>query len=284
MKMQSISFELSHLSLTGLSCGDEQAPKILALHGWLDNAASFTPLSHYVDNYHLIAIDWPGHGHSQHRPLGANYNLLDYVQDLYELITSQGWGKVHILAHSLGAIVSSIFAASFPELVDKLILIEGLGPLTATPEQTKDNIRKSVSSQLKVASKRKTIHPTKASAIEARKNASDFDLEIAQILVERAIEPLNGGYTWRSDIRLRSHSPIRMTQPQANDIVSNISADTLLIVGTNGMKMLKQAIFQRQNMLKQLTLVEFSGGHHVHMEQPLLTWQAIAKHLSKKNV
>ena len=55
--MQPITFQLPHLTLRGLTNGNEQAPVLLCLHGWLDNAASFEPLSQYLSKYHVIAIE-----------------------------------------------------------------------------------------------------------------------------------------------------------------------------------------------------------------------------------
>ena len=31
---------------------------------------------------HIVAIDLPGHGQSSHRPVGAQYNVFEYVLDL----------------------------------------------------------------------------------------------------------------------------------------------------------------------------------------------------------
>lgn len=277
--MKTVQFNLPHITLAGLSWGNEEKPKIIALHGWLDNAASYVPLSAHVEQYHVIAIDWPGHGFSDHRPAGCHYQLLDYVYDLYCLIEQQAWGKVHIVGHSLGAIVASVFAASFPELVDKLVVIEALGPLTAATEETQTSIRKSAMVRLNQVNKSKPVHPTALSAINARYHAGDFSLEIAKILVMRSLEPTEGGYTWRSDIRLRLPSPWRMSEDQAQDLLAKIKAHTLLIIGSKGLPMVNENLERRRGLFEQLSVVELAGGHHVHMEQPRLTWLAIRSHI-----
>ena len=42
--IEEIEFDLGEIKLRGLACGDNRADLILCLHGWLDNAASFSPL------------------------------------------------------------------------------------------------------------------------------------------------------------------------------------------------------------------------------------------------
>ena len=56
--------------LAALRGGDPQGPKLLALHGWLDNAASFAPMAAHLAAFDLVALDLPGHGASSHRAEG----------------------------------------------------------------------------------------------------------------------------------------------------------------------------------------------------------------------
>ena len=123
--MQEIVFQLPHLRLQGLQQGDINKPVILALHGWLDNAASFLPLAAELDlsEHQLIALDMAGHGHSQHRSADAHYHLVDWIQDIHQLIESNNWSRVILLGHSLGGIVASLYASAFAEKVSKLILL-----------------------------------------------------------------------------------------------------------------------------------------------------------------
>ena len=61
----------------GVRWGNPNAPAVLGLHGWLDNVATFAPLSPLLADLQIFAIDLPGHGLSEHRPSGVRYHLLD---------------------------------------------------------------------------------------------------------------------------------------------------------------------------------------------------------------
>ena len=62
-----IRLDTTQGALAGLAWRREGAPRVLCLHGWLDNAASFVPLAPLLDRLDVVALDLPGHGHSEHR-------------------------------------------------------------------------------------------------------------------------------------------------------------------------------------------------------------------------
>ena len=140
--VKAVTFEINGRKISGISNGNEQGELLLCLHGWLDNAASFQPLLPYLTNYHVIAIDWPGHGLSDHRSADAHYHFLDWVYDLIALFRTQQWQAIDIVGHSMGAMVACSFAAAFPEHVRTLTLIDAIGVLTADEATTTAQLRK----------------------------------------------------------------------------------------------------------------------------------------------
>lgn len=54
----------------------------MALHGWLDNAMSFSQLAPLLSDAgcHVIAMDLPGHGNSEHFPSYCSYTFVDYAR------------------------------------------------------------------------------------------------------------------------------------------------------------------------------------------------------------
>ena len=64
MRARERTFDLRGLRVAAIEWGADGARPVLALHGWLDNAASFARLATLLDRLHLVAIDLPGHGRS----------------------------------------------------------------------------------------------------------------------------------------------------------------------------------------------------------------------------
>ena len=74
------------LSYAGLEWGDPNGYPIVALHGWLDNALSFSVMAPFLSKYRLIALDLSGQGLSDHRSSDATYHIWDDVPQLLSLI------------------------------------------------------------------------------------------------------------------------------------------------------------------------------------------------------
>ena len=59
--------------------------------------------------------------------IGGSYGLSDYVYDIAQLIHQTKHQPITIIGHSLGGAISLQFTALFPDMVQKLVAIEGLG-------------------------------------------------------------------------------------------------------------------------------------------------------------
>jgi len=284
-KIEQLSYQLDDLTLAALACGDKNNQPVLCLHGYLDNAASFVPLmkqiaqeNELLSNRYIIALDWPGHGHSDHRSSGAHYHFFDYVSDLLTLFSHNNWQSIDIVAHSMGAMIASAFAAAFPEKVKSLTLIDSFGFICAPAEQTTNQLRKGVMSRVKTVKPNRTF--TEDMAVKARLHVSDLTDEHAQLIVNRSlieVTPEQNGveagnndnvlYRWRSDPRLRTLSLYRLSLVQAQQLFSDIKCPLQLIYGDKGMEMVVTGLEQFSSAIDNLTMTKLAGGHHVHMEK-----------------
>lgn len=266
--MQELSFELSHLTLKALAFGDPHKPMILALHGWLDNAASFIPLSDYLSDYYIVALDITGHGLSDHRAKGCHYHQMDFVYDIHELVESQNWPSFVLLGHSMGGIIGSLYASCFNEKVSKLISIESFGPMTKEAASSPKQLRESIENRLKADSS-EPKHPTSIeTTIEARAKAGDMSVASASLLINRNVEERDGQYFFKTDRRLRTFSSLRITEAQAEAFMRSISCPMLVIMGDCGFESMKKALSTRLNWVSGLQVAECIGHHHLHMDDP----------------
>lgn len=264
-------YQLDDLKLSALTFGKKSQQPVLCLHGYLDNAASFIPLmqDELLHGKYIIALEWPGHGHSDHRSADAHYHFFDYVSDLKAMFTLNNWQEIDIVAHSMGAMVASAFAAAFPEKVRSLTLIDCYGFICAPIEETTKQLRQGILSREKPAKQSRNF--SEDTAVKARMHASDLQKEHADLIVLRSLKASKSGsdlYNWCSDPRLRRVSPYRLSLAQARQILSDIKCPIQLIYGDKGMKMVLNALNDFSDCINNLTTTELPGGHHVHMEQP----------------
>jgi len=280
--IEEISFNLGDLTLTGLAYGAEHDDIVLCLHGWLDNAASFTPLMPELKGKRVIAIDWPGHGLSSHRSADAHYHFIDYVYDLLLLCEKNSWDNLDIVAHSMGGMIASAFTAAFPEKVQSLTLLDSIGFISSDAQESTNHLRKGMLSRLKnnkrdesSVSQNKKVHLTIDSAINARMQVSDLGFQQAKLLVSRGSVEHAGGYVWRADSRLRNMSPYRLTLRQAKQFIKDITIPVQLIYGNKGLPLVKTGLKEFSPLFSNFISHELVGGHHVHMEDPTQASQYI---------
>jgi pimeloyl-ACP methyl ester carboxylesterase len=132
-----------HVELRGaaihlLRWGDERAPKLFLLHGWMDVAASFQFLVDALTrHFHVLAPDLRGFGRSAWQPDG--YWFADYVADLDALLARFAPDeRVRLGGHSLGANVVMHYAGVRADRVDTLIALDGFGVPAESPERAPD--------------------------------------------------------------------------------------------------------------------------------------------------
>lgn len=268
MSARELTIELPHLTLAAQCWGDETLPPLLALHGWLDNAASFGALAPLLaSRFHVVAIDLPGHGRSGHRPPGGWYHYVEYLADIQAVALALGWERYSLLGHSLGGATASVFAAAQPDAVETLLLIESLGPLTAPPDTALEQLRRGMSQRAGFSAKALRVFPDMSIAIRARMQANSLGEAAATALVERGLAVVPGGWSWSSDARLTLASPLRYTEPHIQNILRGIAAPTLVVLAQPSAPYLPEAMMRaRAACVADITVQHLPGNHHLHLE------------------
>ncbi|MDF1729142.1 MAG: alpha/beta hydrolase [Sulfitobacter sp.] len=107
--------------------GDETQPKLLMLHGFPEYGGAFAPLAeHLSQRFHCMAPDQRGFGQSWAPDDVSAYRTSELVGDMAALI---GEAPCHVLGHDWGAAVAYGLAMFRPELVRRLIIMNGVHPV-----------------------------------------------------------------------------------------------------------------------------------------------------------
>ncbi len=267
MQPRELSIRTPHLTFAALEWGDPDGNPVIALHGWLDNAASFTPMAGKLDGIRLLAVDLAGHGRSDHRPPGFSYDVWHYVEDLFYITDALGLSRFGLLGHSLGGVVCSMAASSIlQDRVMALVAIDGLFPRARDPQHSPQallsyiNQRRTPDDQLPI-----TQYRSKQQAIFAR-TMGQFRVSraSAELLVERGLKQEGEAWQWSFDPRVKLGSPTRFTLEQSMAFVQQISCPAHLIYVANGP--LSVVLEQHCRWLSHIHLHPMSGNHHLHMD------------------
>lgn len=103
-----------------------EGDNILILHGWGANIETIVPILNILKETHKVyALDLPGFGKSEEpKEVYGSFNYADVVK---EFIDRMNIKVVSLIGHSFGGKLSIILASKYPELVDKVVLIDSAG-------------------------------------------------------------------------------------------------------------------------------------------------------------
>jgi pimeloyl-ACP methyl ester carboxylesterase len=274
--MREWTLDLPTGRIAGLRWGEPGAPRVLALHGWLDNAASFVPLAAHLPGLDLVCPDFPGHGRSAHLAPGADYSFAAAVHGVLDIADGLGWDRFALLGHSMGAGIGSLVAAGCPGRIERFVAIEALGALAEVPERTVERLRDAVTATRALPSKRLRVFPDIASAVRARMQANGLSEPVARLLVERGLAPVECGFAWSSDPRLTLPTMLRTTEEQVRDLVAGITCPTRVVFADPAQPYLPDPLRrERAALLPRGELRILPGSHHLHMEDPAAVADAI---------
>jgi pimeloyl-ACP methyl ester carboxylesterase len=97
----------------------------ILLHGWGCTWEIWSPLIQQEEKHRLLIPDLPAFGQSDEPK--QTWTTRDYVDWLRAFIESECQNKPHLIGHSYGGKIAALFASLYPELIDKLVLVDASG-------------------------------------------------------------------------------------------------------------------------------------------------------------
>ncbi|KAF2656271.1 alpha/beta-hydrolase [Lophiostoma macrostomum CBS 122681] len=100
-------------------------PPILLLHGWACDSHDWSfQIPFLLDlGFNVIALDQRGHGRSTAPSSYSTYDLNNYAADAIALLKHLNIKSAILIGHSMGTVISSVIASTYPEYITALVLV-----------------------------------------------------------------------------------------------------------------------------------------------------------------
>ncbi|MFT5889493.1 MAG: pimeloyl-ACP methyl ester carboxylesterase [Zhongshania sp.] len=268
------SYYSQRLRMHYVDWGNTEAPPLILVHGARDHCRNWDWVARELrKDWHVIALDLRGHGDSAWSPDGY-YSYDAYLCDLDQLIQQKNLGPATIIAHSMGGTVAVRYAATFPEKVKKMVLIEGVG---LEPEYNDAEYNKPFTQKMRewieyrhgLAARTPKRYPCIEDAIQ-RMHDENKHLSAEQarhLTIHGASQNEDGTYSWKFDNYCRRMAPMDIGEAQLCELITEIQCPTFLAWGTETFVSdpVKDGRFEYFNNAK----IEYykDAGHWLHHDQ-----------------
>jgi pimeloyl-ACP methyl ester carboxylesterase len=232
---------------------------MLCLHGGAVNAHWFDFVAAgFSADYHVRALDQRGHGDSAWAQPPA-YGYDRYAADLAEVIEKLDLRDIILVGHSMGGLVSLVYAANYPGRVKKLIVVDST--LRATPERVAvlHEIGKSEGSSY-------ATHEEFLTRFRLRPAGTTAVPEIIRYLAERGgRQGADGRWRHKFDRNVYAKRELLDIMPHWN----RIGIPALLVKGGLSDRITPDIYDEIKSRCPQVELAEVPGSdHHVTLDNP----------------
>lgn len=262
------------LRLHYVDWGNEGAPPLLLVHGGCDHSRNWDWVAQRLrDRYHIIAPDLRGHGDSQWM-LGGSYGISEFVYDIAQLLHQTNNTPAKIIAHSLGGHIALRYAGLYPETVEKLVVIEGLG---LSPEKEAelaakgmdDRIREWVDKCRNISGRTPRRYPSLDEAFQRMQEENPHlrPEQARHLTIHGANQNEDGTYSWKFDNYVRAWPPFGLPNDEVHKLWSSITCPTMLVRGTESWAS-DPSVDGRAKHFQNATVENVeNAGHWVHHDQ-----------------
>ena len=276
-------FHESHgLRLHYADWGNDGAPVVILVHGGRDHCRSWDVIARALrPHFHVLAPDLRGHGDSDWTK-GGSYALTEYVYDLAQLVRTIAAPQVILVGHSMGGMVSLIYAGSFPEQVSALAVLDGVtvlpGAQRAPPHE---RITRWVGQLDKLHDRAPRSHRTiEDAAAQMRTYNKRLSRELALHLATHGVrQNEDGGYRWKFDPYQRATAPQRLWPDDHAALWARIACPTLLLNADESFLASSKAAGLERYFQKARVEMVSGAGHWLHHDRPQEVIGAIRRFL-----
>jgi len=262
---QAMEWQLDGLTIAGLAWGDPAGKPMLALHGWLDNAASFSELAPLLTDYYVVALDLTGHGQSSRRSPDASYQIWDDLPQITAVVQALGWQEFALMGHSRGAIIGTLLSGARPDQVSHLVLLDAVAPEPVPEEHFATQLGRFLDQRTQLTARKERVLTSAEEAITLRQSRG-LSRAAAEALVPRSLVQAAGGFRWTNDPRLNGASAVKLTAGHISAALAAVTAPVLLLLADGGHGRYPEILASAEEGFAQLTTQIVAGSHHFHLD------------------
>ena len=253
--------------------GDDAAPKLFMVHGWMDVGASFQFLvDALVRDWCVLAPDWRGYGLTEKADADA-YWFADYMADLDGILRHyQPDAPVNLIGHSLGGNVSSMYAGAKPERIARLVNLEGFGMRRSQAAEAPERYRKFIDQIAAPPTLRPYADFARLAARLKKSNPRLTDAKADFLARHWGVEQ-DGRVVLLADPAHKIVNANLYRVDEASACWDAITAPTLIVAAAQSEMLTKwidpQEYRERLSHFRHLTEASIDGaGHMLHHDQP----------------
>jgi esterase len=232
-----------------------QGPPLIILHGLFGSLDNWHSISQgLAADFQVFAIDQRNHGRSPHAA-EMSYPLM--AEDLKEFLANQKLGAINLLGHSMGGKTAMLFALTYPEFVEKLIVVD-MAPRVYS-ERHREILNALSALDLGSLKSRTEMESQLASSIP--------DLAVRRFLLKNVKRDEAGTFYWQMNLRA-----IEANYAQLSEAVSSerpFEKPTLFIRGERSNYIRDQDLPAIEKLFPRVEHCKIAGaGHWVHADSP----------------
>jgi pimeloyl-ACP methyl ester carboxylesterase len=227
---------------------------LIIIHGLFGSADNWRSMAKYFSRfYRVVSVDLRNHGRSPH---SDEQNFTIMAGDIHQLCEDLGLDQVNILGHSLGGKVAMKFAAMYPDMVAKLVVVD-IAPRQYFSAHT-PLMDAMLALNLSQFTRRTEVDDALAESVP--------DKAVRQFLLMNLVSEREN-FQWRINLpALKANYPELMAAISED---KTFSMPSLFVYGELSDYVTEQ---DRQQISRQFTEAKFSGiekaGHWVQAERP----------------
>lgn len=240
---------------------------LVILHGLFGSSDNWYTLSNFFgEKYKVYAVDQRNHGRSQHSGV-FNYKVM--AEDLNNLLIHEGMISIYLLGHSMGGKTAMEFALTYPDKVDKLIVVD-IAP-KEYPSQH-DMLFEALFAL-------KLEHYKTRAELDAALSEHISDYAVRQLLLMNVARDDSGAFKWKMDVRSIHRNYTNVNQAVKSD--RPFDKPAIFIKGERSPYILDSDIPGIISIFPRAKFVTIEGtGHWVHAEAPQKFAESVLEFLS----